>query len=68
MPDLTPITRFMNKVKQLSNSNNKDVRISISEALELTACITELLATKITDTKPATLSTVALDGGSLKGK
>jgi hypothetical protein len=64
--DLKPINRFINKVKQLSDSKQKDIRITIPEAIELTACITELLLTKFTEEKKSLPPTVNFDGGKLK--
>lgn len=67
MIDVKPINRFMAKVKQLSGSKQKDIRITLPEALELTACIAELLASQINNNKPVSFpSNIKLDGGKLK--
>lgn len=67
MTDLKPINRFMAKVKQLSESKQKDMRITVPEALELTACIAELLASRIGNNTNSLPPTIKLDGGKLKG-
>jgi hypothetical protein len=67
MTDLKPINRFLAKVKQLADAKQKDIRISIPEAIELTACIAELLASKIGENTNTFPSTLKLDGGKLKG-
>jgi hypothetical protein len=67
--DVKPINRFMAKVKQLADSKQKDMRITIPEAIELTACIAELLALQVNNNKTNSFpSTIKLDGGKLKEK
>lgn len=67
MIDLKPINRFLAKVRQLADAKQKDIRITLPEAIELTACIAELLASRVGENTNTFPSTVKLDGGKLKG-
>lgn len=65
-----PISRFMNRVKVAAQSGSKDVRISVTDAQELTAAIGELLAERVKQLEAAPKAnetiTISVDGGGFK--
>lgn len=63
--DLKPINRFMSRVKQLSDTKHPDMRIPLSEAIELAASIAELLTEQISNKTTVTNIKIKADGGKL---
>jgi hypothetical protein len=67
MFDPTPINKFMTRVRQAAVMNAKDIKLTTSEALELSACLVQVLASQVSTlqtTKKETLPVKPnLDGG-----
>jgi hypothetical protein len=74
MIDLTPIQRFMLRVAKMAQFKQGDMRISLAEAAELSACLTHVLvdirlpAMVTKDPAPETIAgpPSIVDGGGLK--
>jgi hypothetical protein len=75
MIDLTPIQRFMLRVAKMAQFKQGDMRISLAEAAELSACLAHVLVDirlpAVVVTKDPAPETIAgppsiVDGGGLK--
>jgi hypothetical protein len=66
MFDSTPLQNFMSRVRTAAQMNSKDIKLTTAEALEISACLVQILAAQaaMTSQKPAQQTTkVVLDGG-----
>lgn len=64
--DLKPINRFMSRVKLMVDTKQPDMRIPLSEAVELASSITELLTEQLSSTNQQKSTKIIVDGGKLK--
>lgn len=66
MFDSTPLQNFMSRVRTAAQMNSKDIKLTTAEALEISACLVQILAAQaaMASQKPAQQQTkVVLDGG-----
>ena len=68
--DLTPLDKFLAKVKDASRQGLKEVRLDTRDAIEITTLLTQILlkqqiATAPRDVAPASLSK-PMDGGKFR--
>lgn len=66
MFDSTPLQNFMSRVRTAAQMNSKDIKLTTAEALEISACLVQILAAQaaMASQKPAQQPTkVVLDGG-----
>lgn len=68
MFDPTPLQNFMGRVRTAANMKAKDIKISTDEALEISACLVQILAAQVAQktTQVTAPTKVTLDGGSFK--
>jgi hypothetical protein len=64
--DLAPIQRFMIRVAKMAQVKQGDIRLSLAEAAELSACLAALLAalTRIGPATPGPISARPADPGA----
>lgn len=68
MIDTGPIQRFLLKVRQANTANARDIRLTLSEATELTAALAQVLAAQASRpvaSSPQPAARMVLDGGTL---
>ena len=72
MFDHLPIQKFMARVRQAANMNAKDIKLTTAEALELSACLVQVLSSQVsTALQEKTIKVEAplrpgMDGGEFK--
>jgi len=68
--DISPLQKFLGRVRAASTSGARDIRLTTGEAMELTAVIGQLLAERLTTTQTAepapSSKIIIMDGGDLK--
>ena len=67
MTDLSPLQRFLARVRLGSQNGSKDIRLTIGEALELTATLAQMLTDNYEKPKmqPSQPISIKLDGGAI---
>ena len=63
--DLSPLRKFLERVRAASQSGARDIRLTTGEAMELTALIGLVLAERLMQ-PAAPPEPAVMDGGSLK--
>jgi hypothetical protein len=67
--DPTPLQNFMARVRTAANMNSKDIKLTTAEALEISACLVQILAAQVaqkTVTARQEPAKTVLDGGGFK--
>ena len=65
MFDPTPLQNFMTKVRRAATTNAKEIRLTSMEALEISACLVQIMSAQVAanaNKKPSTTKK-PLDGG-----
>jgi hypothetical protein len=69
MFDATPLQNFMTRVRTAANMKSKDIKMTTDEALEITACLVQILSGQLAQKqipKNSKPTKAGLDGGSFK--
>lgn len=67
MFDPAPINTFADRVRSAAQARSKDMRLTMAEATELVAAITQLQAMALGRSRPSPLETVvSFDGGGMR--
>jgi hypothetical protein len=65
MFDPTPLQNFMARARKAANTNAKEIRITTEEALDIAACLVQIISAQVAinvNKKPITIK--PLDGGT----
>jgi len=64
MFDPTPLQNFMTRVRTAANMKAKDIKLTTDEALEISACLVQILAAQVTTQRSVKQTKATMDGGS----